>query len=521
MDPTLLGVLRSNGVPTDTQALQIRRVLDSERLQTNQNRSHDSTVSAYRRRQLLAILRGSLSTIRRFPPEILSHIFIFCRDDGLSLAEYTITDVKYAPMVLTHVCARWRMIARGTPRLWTHVQLLTPAFANGRYTFIEEILHKSCNLPLIVSIETPPPMYCTDGSWLCRDGANDCYDRWLDVVWNTHLRLSSFTLDITSDDHTPNMFPRPMVFPTLSSLIISICGNDEPDLVAILESFQHAPLLRSVELAVDNCSDEILQATFPWWQLTSVKLSLPLTTDVARAILIQCTSLEIATFDRLFEYDDELDVPPRPESATLHNLHQLTIAWASGSGADMLLEALSLPVLTSLSISSPDRPTPVLLGLHARSHFALEHLSLEHQKLSPSELLSLLRVMPALRTLDIHKCTCIVDALFELLGRAADLTATALTMPQLTTLKIHPVTEALDGNTVATAAEYLAKHVAEPVTAFPLLRRLCLYRGDPHFVNYPRATFADEVEHRFAAVCATGFLVDRYPRSWDPPLAVV
>ncbi|KAJ6480062.1 hypothetical protein DFH09DRAFT_1214698 [Mycena vulgaris] len=521
MDPTLLGVLRSNGVPTDTQALHNSYWIQSGLVQTNQNRSYDSTVSAYRRQQLLAILRGSLSTILRFPSENLSHIFIFCRDDGLSLAEYTITDVNYAPMVLTHVCSRWRMIARGKPRLWTHVQLLTPAFASSRQTFIEKILRKSGNLALIVSIETLPPIYCTDDSWLCLDGANDYHDRWLDVVWNTHLRLSSFTLDITSDDHTPNMFPRPMAFPTLFSLTLSICGNDEPDLVAILESFQHAPLLRSVELAVDNCSDEILQATFPWWQLTSVKLSLALTPDVARTILVQCTSLEIATFDRFFEFDDVLDVPPRPESSTLHNFHQLTIAWSLGTEADMLLEALSLPVLTSLSISSPDRPTPVLLGLHARSHFALEHLSLEHQKLSPSELLSLLRVMPALRTLDIHKCTCIVDALFELLGRATDLTATDLTMPQLTTLAIHPITNALDGNTVATVVEYLAKHVGEPVTAFPLLRRLCLYRGDPHFVNYPRATFADEVERRLAAVCAAGLLVDRYPRSWDPPLAVV
>ncbi|KAJ7467537.1 hypothetical protein FB451DRAFT_394269 [Mycena latifolia] len=514
MDPALLRILRSNDVPTDAQALQIRRIW----LQINQNRSYDSTASAHRRRQLLGILRGSLSPIRRFPPEILSHIFIFCRDDALSLAEYTITDVNHAPMVLTHVCSRWRIIARGTPRLWTHVQLLTPAFARETHTFIQEILQNSHHLPLSISIETPPSIYRPDGSWLRLDGANDYHDRWLDVVWNTHFRLSSFTLDITSDDHTPHMFPRHTVFPNLSSLTISISGHDEPDLVAIFQSFRHAPLLRSIELAVDNCSDAILQATFPWCQLTTLNMSLPLTSDVARAILVQCASLEIAKFGSLFEFDDELGLPPRVESSTLHNLHQLDIAWSLGTGADMLLEAISLPVLTSLSISSPDRPTPVLLGLHARSHFALEHLSLEHQKLSPSELLSLLRVMPALRTLNIHQCTCIVDALFELLGASAD---SIVQLPHLTTLEIHPITDALEGNTVATMAESLATHVGEPYTAFPLLRRLCLYRGHPQFVNYPRATFADDVERRLAAVCATGFLVDCYRRSWDPPLPVV
>ncbi|KAJ7268978.1 hypothetical protein C8J57DRAFT_1609089 [Mycena rebaudengoi] len=517
MDPTLLGVLRNNGVPTDEQALQIRRVLHSVRLQTNRNCPYESAVSAHKRRQLSAILRGTLSAIRRFPPEILSHIFIFCRDTSLSLPYYMITNVNFAPMLLTHVCSRWRMIARDTPRLWSHVQLLTPAFFGGRHTFIDEILHISRNLPLSVIVETPPPIYSMDGSWLCLDGANDYHDRWLDVVWNTHPRLSSFTLDITSDDHTPHIFPRHTVFPALSSLTLSICGNDEPDLVAILESFRHAPSLLSLELAVDNCSDAILQATFPWRQLTTLKMSLPLTSDVARAILVQCTSLEIAKFHTLFEFDAEFDLPPS-ENSTLHNLHQLDIQWSLGTGADMLLEELSLPVLTSLSISSPEPPTSVLFALHERSHFALEHLSLEHQRLSPSELLSLLRVMPALRTLNIHQCTCIVNDLFDFLGRAA---SSSLQLPQLTTLEIHPLTDTLDGNIVATMAESLAKHVGKPATAFPLLRRVCLYRGHPHFVNYPRATFADDVERRLAAVCATGFLVDRYQRSWDPPLPAI
>jgi hypothetical protein len=239
-------------------------------------------------------------------------------------------------------------------------------------------------------------------------------------------------------------------------------------------------------------------------------MSLPLITDVARAILVQWASLEIAKFGGLFEFDDELGLPPRVESSTLHNLHRLDIALASlDTGADILLEAISLPVVTCLSISSRDRPTPILLGLHAGSHFALEHLALEYQKLSPSELFSLLRVMPTLRvrTLKIHHCTCIVDALFELLGASAD---PIVQLPHLTTLEIHPITDGLSGNIVATMAESLATHVGEPNTASPLLRRLCLYRGHPYFVNFPRATFDDDVERRIAAVCATGFLVDRY-----------
>jgi hypothetical protein len=83
--------------------------------------------------------RNSLAGISRFPPEILSRIFICCA-------------VTYEPAQLTmdwakvtHVSRHWRTVAIGCPRLWT-----TVVFAQPRW--VEEMLKRSKMDPLVTTI---------------------------------------------------------------------------------------------------------------------------------------------------------------------------------------------------------------------------------------------------------------------------------------------------------------------------------------------------------------------------------
>ncbi|KAJ7642888.1 hypothetical protein B0H17DRAFT_906683, partial [Mycena rosella] len=68
------------------------------------------------REQHLVLLRASLSPVRQVPAEILAYVFRYCVHENMHV--YCVVSPRNAPMVLTHVRARWRVAALATPRLW-------------------------------------------------------------------------------------------------------------------------------------------------------------------------------------------------------------------------------------------------------------------------------------------------------------------------------------------------------------------------------------------------------------------
>ncbi|KAJ7495295.1 hypothetical protein FB451DRAFT_1019835, partial [Mycena latifolia] len=114
MDPSLAAFLRSNGAPTAEQAARIRELLDA----TERSQLENLGVTTQELPDVLRSLRGALSAIRSFPPELLGRIFIFCRDNSLETPRYSTADSTQAPVILGHVCSQWRSISRSTPRLW-------------------------------------------------------------------------------------------------------------------------------------------------------------------------------------------------------------------------------------------------------------------------------------------------------------------------------------------------------------------------------------------------------------------
>ncbi|KAJ7656110.1 hypothetical protein DFH06DRAFT_1046007, partial [Mycena polygramma] len=120
-------VLDSNRPPTEQETRGIRGLLqelDSQLGELNAGSPRHERVpeldeAAMHLRQLMvASLRGALSAMRSLPAEILGEIFIICRDESHNDPEHGTTDSDYAPMVLTHVCSRWRQVALRMPRLW-------------------------------------------------------------------------------------------------------------------------------------------------------------------------------------------------------------------------------------------------------------------------------------------------------------------------------------------------------------------------------------------------------------------
>ncbi|KAJ7656117.1 hypothetical protein DFH06DRAFT_1132598 [Mycena polygramma] len=471
-------VLNSNRPPTEQEARGIRGLLQELNSHLGElnaespryERVPEPDEAEMQLRQLMvASLRGALSAMRSLPAEILGEIFIICRDESHNDPEHGTTDSDYAPMVLTHVCSRWRQ---------------TQLF-EGKQSFIQEILDRSGPVTLSVSL-------LASLEWTAMQlGGTGSESRWLDIVWGCSHRLEHISLEIHSDDAGPNIMPTQTVFPILASVKIGIEGNREPDLNAILESFQSSPLLRSLTMS-----------------LTYLDLGAPLTTVGARDILAKCGALQTAKLRTVIEPETDDSTPPW-DICTLHYLSELELSFSWGVGVAVILDTFTLPRLSSLHIASEEeQPTNTLLGLHARSQFPLTHLSLIQQDLPLSQFISLLRALPTLKTLVMENCISITDPLFRALvhDAAASADGRVLTHPRLAAVEIHPVTH-IDGDVVACAAEYLAARVGDSTSAFPMLRTVRLYPRHRAFRSLiPR--FADDIGARLAAVSAAGFLVD-------------
>ncbi|KAJ7656050.1 hypothetical protein DFH06DRAFT_475407 [Mycena polygramma] len=436
--------------------------------------------------------------MQSLPVEVLGQIFISCRDSSLGEPKYQTTNPAYAPRVLTHVCSRWRMVALSTPRLWDNIQLPTSAFMGGE-KIGQEILAHSCHVPLSLALLRP-------NTWIDMPSVDDYnHRRWLDVVWDCSHRLQSISLTIHQQAVALHMLPLHTAFPRLSSIDMLVDYGSRPDLRTILESFQTAPLLRSLNLrSTAEFEGGLPEAIFPWSQLTNVDLTRALSIGGARHVLAQCPALASARLCCLFERDTDRSSSPR-ELCTLRHLSELDISINWGTGIAVLLDKFSMPQLSSLSLFSfvLDPPATTLLALHARSQLSLTHLSLRHQDLALLELISLLDVFPTLETLVIENCTCTSDYLFDaLMAPAAD--QPRLAHGRLLTLEIHPISY-LTGHVVACAAEYLAARVGDPTGAFPLLRSLRLHPENRRFIINK---FSRGIEKRLDDVCATGFLAD-------------
>ncbi|KAJ2919834.1 hypothetical protein MD484_g604, partial [Candolleomyces efflorescens] len=119
--------------------------------------------------------RAIISLIRRLPDDILREIFVYClppnRTAGMCATE--------PPLLLAHVCERWRRVAMSTPRLWSSLRI--PAYreeaqvSEGKLDLrkqrIMQWIDRTGSVPLSLSFTLPP---ISDGSnFYLRRRSND------------------------------------------------------------------------------------------------------------------------------------------------------------------------------------------------------------------------------------------------------------------------------------------------------------------------------------------------------------
>ena len=145
-------ILSTDFAPCGQQAVIIRAQIASQQSQFNAL-SSELDILLHHAQELreqigriegtLRINEGLLSPSRRVAPEILGQIFLYCLPTG----DIVTTNPGCAPLLVFHVCRRWRRIAGQTPRLWERLHLGRD-FSHEPRTLVPLWLKNSGTLPL-------------------------------------------------------------------------------------------------------------------------------------------------------------------------------------------------------------------------------------------------------------------------------------------------------------------------------------------------------------------------------------
>ncbi|KAJ7018910.1 hypothetical protein C8F04DRAFT_357937 [Mycena alexandri] len=501
MHPDLRHLLSHNDPPTDGQIREVETLLDLGRKELSQL---DDTIlklslvlselrSQKRRRvNSLSALKRVLAPIRRVPPEVLGEIFQWCCKMNWTAQSRSITNVRAPPLLLGHVSSLWRSVSQNTPRLWDYVCLLDDATVTERLLpFIRVLVERSGALPLTMELSTP-------------HGDNRLN---LAPIFEFHTRLEQMHLYLVCSRDLPTLTVETRRFPILKSLTVeTTVATDEtefdekdPGLADILSAFQDAPCLQMIDLYSDYISSDISASLFPWSQLISLTLDMPIDALVARNILRRCTGLETCSFESINCLEIEHASPP----STLTILHSLDFS-GTGGPSPAFVHSFTLPALQRLFVNDVHWEGPTFLQLLSRSQFKLESLMFNTLPISCDDLISFLRLLPTLQTLYLAKCDGVTDSLFRAFTYIPG-SRPSIAMPDLRRVTINGFANDLDGTVVADMVESLSAHRGDKQAPFPAINlvALCL-RG---------AKFAAEVEHRLKhAARAPTFLVDKPPR---------
>ncbi|KAF8589013.1 hypothetical protein K439DRAFT_1333672, partial [Ramaria rubella] len=120
-----VSTLRSSFVPDAAQSTEIQLTIAlHEKLRDDFDAKllelQKQTEELQSRREVacetLSLHQALVAPARRLMPEALGEIFEHCID-GPSFSACS------APLLLTHVCHKWRQVAYGTPQLWTQLSI--------------------------------------------------------------------------------------------------------------------------------------------------------------------------------------------------------------------------------------------------------------------------------------------------------------------------------------------------------------------------------------------------------------
>ncbi|KAJ7629766.1 hypothetical protein DFH06DRAFT_1225375 [Mycena polygramma] len=274
-----------------------------------------------------------------------------------------------SPTLLTHICRQWRVIAIGTPELWSSISYFDNYHKEWKVLMIQLWLERSRGCPLYLNHEEPE----LSRSYEFMDAITPHRARW--GYLKIELELCDFRI-----------FAAPM--PLLRHLDLT---DSAPPPVPM----GPAPLLRTAILD-DYCAAVVL--ILPWAQLTSITL-LEAYPSKFVPILTQTPNLVYCELHMYFGNPDDLEFE---QDIILNCLESLDLRCIGGVADAEFLPTFVVPALRSLNVQEPylgPHPIDSLKAFIPTSGRKLQELQITQAKLVPEA--SYRQAFPSVRTLCI------------------------------------------------------------------------------------------------------------------------
>ncbi|KAL1744010.1 hypothetical protein HDZ31DRAFT_64485 [Schizophyllum fasciatum] len=368
--------------------------------------------------------RKAVVPINKLPPELLSEVFACVVHEVASVA-----DVRRGPWLLSHICHRWRALARGTPTLWTVVDIGDYALSrrNGP-NLVKTYLKQSGDLPLACSLTA------TTGPFR----AVSAVESLLDILLRhaRRWRVAYFALDAICFDRL--MPPPSPGFSMLESVEIHLTGQPSPASTPPPGNplFSAAPRLRRA--LVSGAQHRAF--SFPWARL-EYYVGHVVTYD-GRCVLPELLALQ--RFGPSVHASRPVRQPPN--AYVLPSLIKLSVNHGT------VVNAIATPVLSECALGSGPRLEQVS-ALIERSACSLRILRLIDNPISLASMRRLLQLCPDLRELTIG-CTMRagVGEIYALLDTLVAQETGPPLVPVLERLVFSPYQHSFDCASFVTAA---------------------------------------------------------------------
>ncbi|KAG5641694.1 hypothetical protein DXG03_004426 [Asterophora parasitica] len=281
--------------------------------------------------------------LRRFPAEVLSHIFSFHAYEEINSPVSTLLSAS-------QVCRSWRHASLACASLWTKLSIDTRKLQERNLQKLPDVWFRNAkHLRVSFSLNCSPNQYPSPKN-LFSCGA-------LDPIFPSFPRISELQLLWPDMNALFTLFQLPRgTFSSLQSLHISTepLFGKRLRRITSTEVFILAPFLRRAILDIEPIKLWLVSDfVFPWGQLTHLKVIQLLQVNQWLSILSQCTQLQHGFFVLTYGGND-LPIMPHITFPSLTTL-TLSFQWGTQQSHVLLperLENFTFPALQHLTIIS-------------------------------------------------------------------------------------------------------------------------------------------------------------------------
>ncbi|KAL0578519.1 hypothetical protein V5O48_003462 [Marasmius crinis-equi] len=375
-DAILASLAKNNEPPSPADEAALRQERDENArvltlLDVEMAQLQASMVALEKRRKRLGgrppAYKLALNPVRRFPTEILAHIFMLCVDEEVK-PPYRSLWPGQPPWVLSQVCRKWRMIALSLPQLWSTIGV-------DWITSSDE--ERDSDLPKVERLLSLSLQRARDKPLSISWSQTRSHNKLIHMLLTRSYQWQDVKLTC-SVEGLEELSPHVGMFPNLTSLHLHTDVDNWVDVDSedqMFFIFQDAPSLRRFTLSGDPMAWWLLPKFVPWEQILHFTI-----TDVAALDDHDDDLLEfLLLMENVRVCSIELHDWILPTNDfQLSHLHTLTIEPRAGAESASFLNRLTLPALKALHIKDDFCATDAeeVLSLVDRSFCQLEELTL-------------------------------------------------------------------------------------------------------------------------------------------------